>query len=71
VPYYPLHGDSDAVAEVAERRGATPNQVKLAWVLARSSVVAPIPGTRSIDHLKENLDALDLELSAEDLEALR
>jgi pyridoxine 4-dehydrogenase len=71
VPFYPLHGDSDAVAEVAERHGATPNQVRLAWLLARSPNVAPIPGTRSIEHLKENLEALDLELNAEDLEALR
>jgi pyridoxine 4-dehydrogenase len=71
VPFYPLHGDSHAVAEVAARHGATANQVKLAWLLARSPNVAPIPGTRSIDHLKENLAALDLELTAEDLEALR
>jgi pyridoxine 4-dehydrogenase len=71
VPFYPLYGGSDAVAEVAERQGATANQVKLAWLLARSPNVAPIPGTPSIDHLKENLEALDLELSAEDLKALR
>ena len=70
VPYYPLRGDSGAVSEVANRRGATANQVKLAWLLGRSPVVAPIPGTRSIDHLKENLAALDLELTAEDVEAL-
>jgi aryl-alcohol dehydrogenase-like predicted oxidoreductase len=70
VPYYPLYGGSGAVSEVADRRGATVNQVKLAWLLGRSPVVAPIPGTRSIDHLKENLAALDLELTAEDVEAL-
>ena len=71
VPFFPLHGDSVAVMEVAERHGATANQVKLAWLLVRSPTVAPIPGTLSIDHLEENLAALDLELSAEDLEALR
>jgi aryl-alcohol dehydrogenase-like predicted oxidoreductase len=71
VPFYPLHGDFTAVAEVAERHGATANQVKLAWLLRRSPAVAPIPGTLSLDHLEENLAALDLELSAEDLEALR
>jgi pyridoxine 4-dehydrogenase len=71
VPFYPLHGDYAAVVEVAERHGATANQLKLAWLLRRSPTVAPIPGTLSIDHLKENLAALDLELSAEDLEALR
>jgi pyridoxine 4-dehydrogenase len=70
VPYYPLRGGSGAVSEVADRRGATANQVKLAWLLARSPIVAPIPGTRSIDHLRENLAALDLELTAEDLEIL-
>ena len=70
VPYYPLRGESAAVSEVAKRREATAEQVKLAWILSRSTVVAPIPGTRAIDHLKENLAALDLELSAEDLEVL-
>jgi aryl-alcohol dehydrogenase-like predicted oxidoreductase len=71
VPFFPLRGGSDAVAEVAKRHGATATQVKLAWLLARSPNVAPIPGTLSVDHLKENLEALDLELSHEDLEALR
>jgi pyridoxine 4-dehydrogenase len=71
VPFFPLRRDSAAVVEVADRHGATPNQVKLAWLLARSPCVAPIPGTLSIDHLEENLAALDLELSADDLEALR
>ncbi|HXE99670.1 MAG TPA: aldo/keto reductase [Solirubrobacterales bacterium] len=70
VSFFPLRADSGAVAEVAERHGATANQVKLAWLLSRSPNVAPIPGTRSIEHLKENLEALDLELSDEDLQAL-
>jgi aryl-alcohol dehydrogenase-like predicted oxidoreductase len=70
VPFYPLHGDSSAVVEVAERHGVAENQVKLACLLARSPSVAPIPGTLSIDHLRENLAARDLELSAEDLVAL-
>lgn len=70
VPFYPLHGDSGAVAEVAGRHRATANQVKLAWLLARSPNVAPIPGTLSPEHLRENLAALDLELTGEDLEAL-
>jgi aryl-alcohol dehydrogenase-like predicted oxidoreductase len=70
VPFYPLNGDSEAVDDIAERHDATPNQVKLAWLLARSSNVAPIPGTLSLDHLKENIEALELELTAEDLEAL-
>ena len=71
VPFFPLAGGDDrAVDEVAERHGATPNQVKLAWLLQRSPCVAPIPGTLSIGHLRENLAALDLELSTEDLSSL-
>ena len=70
VPYFPLHGDTRAVANVAERLGATGSQVQLAWLLSRAPVVAPIPGTLSLEHLKENLAALDLELSDEDREEL-
>lgn len=71
VPFYPLKGgDTPGVAEVAERHGATPSAVKLAWLLQRSPVIVPIPGTLSIAHLRENLAALDLELGDEDLAAL-
>lgn len=63
VPYYPLRGDgAPGVARAAERLGVTENTVKLAWLLRRSSAVAPIPGTLSIEHLRENLAALELEL---------
>jgi pyridoxine 4-dehydrogenase len=63
VPYYPLRGDGGpGVAAVAERLGVTRNTVKLAWLLRRSPVVLPIPGTLSIEHLRENLAALELEL---------
>ena len=72
VPYYPLHGaDGRAVAEIAERHGATPAQVALAWLLARSPATVPIPGTLSLEHLKENLAALELVLSGDELDALR
>jgi pyridoxine 4-dehydrogenase len=72
VPYYPLHGEgSPALAKIAERHGATPNQIKLAWLLRRSVLMAPIPGTLALDHLNENLDALDIELSDEEFEELR
>ena len=72
VPFFPLHGlDSLPVAEIAARRGATPQQIALAWLLARSPVMLPIPGTLSLDHVKENLAALDLELSDDELDALR
>ncbi len=62
VPYYPLRGGAPDVVAVAERRGVTENAVKLAWLLRRSPVVLPIPGTLSIDHLRENLAALELDL---------
>ncbi len=71
VPFFPLRGSKrGAVADLAKRHGATPTQIKLAWLLRRSPIVAPIPGTLSLDHLKENLAALELELSDEDFESL-
>jgi aryl-alcohol dehydrogenase-like predicted oxidoreductase len=71
VPYYPLAGgDSAALLAVAERHGASPSQVKLAWLLARSPFVLPIPGTRSIEHLRENLAAAELELDPAEIEAV-
>jgi aryl-alcohol dehydrogenase-like predicted oxidoreductase len=71
VPYYPLRGDGPpALTEIAARHDATPSQIKLAWLLRRSPVVAPIPGTLSLDHLNENLAALDIELSDEEFETL-
>jgi aryl-alcohol dehydrogenase-like predicted oxidoreductase len=70
VPFYPLRGESDAIDELASRVNATPNQVKLAWLLARSPVMAPIPGTTSIEHLRENLEALSLELPSDELAAV-
>jgi pyridoxine 4-dehydrogenase len=67
VPYYPLRGGTGApLAEIASRYDATPEQITLAWLLKRSPVIAPIPGTLSIEHLKMNLAALDLELSDDD-----
>src|SRR3954447_19863760 len=72
VPFFPLHGlDASPVAEIAARHGATPEQVALAWLLARSPAMLPIPGTLSLDHLKQNLAALDLQLSEDEVEALR
>jgi len=63
VPYYPLRGEGGpGVAAAAERLGVTENAVKLAWLLRRSPVVLPIPGTLSIEHLRENLAALELDL---------
>src|SRR5919204_2756120 len=71
VPYYPLHGaDGPALTEIAERHGATAAQIALAWLLGRSSAMVPIPGTLSLEHLKENLGALEIELADDELEAL-
>ena len=71
VAYFPLRGDGRALHEIAERRGATRAQIALAWLLRRSPAVLPIPGTLSLEHLKENLAALGIELSEADLDALR
>jgi pyridoxine 4-dehydrogenase len=70
VPYFPLRDDTAAVSEVAARHGVAANAVKLAWLLQRSPTTVPIPGTLSLEHLRENLDALQLELTAEDLDQL-
>jgi len=59
------------VAEIAARHGATPQQVALAWLLARSPAMLPIPGTLSLEHLEQNLAALELQLSEDELDALR
>jgi hypothetical protein len=58
------------LAEIAERHGATTSQVALAWLLQRSPVMHPIPGTLSLEHLRENLAAEKLELSEDELAAL-
>ena len=63
VPYFPLRGDGGpGVAAAAGRLGVSEDAVKLASLLRRSPVVLPIPGTLSIDHLRENLAAVELEL---------
>ena len=72
IPWYPLEAGSLArsggpLDRVAEAHGATPAQVALAWLLARSPVILPIPGTSSVDHLEENVAAARLSLSDEEL----
>jgi pyridoxine 4-dehydrogenase len=72
VPFFPLRGEgSPALAEIAERHGATAVQITLAWLLKRSPVMFPIPGTLSLEHLKENVAALQIELTEGEFEALR
>jgi aryl-alcohol dehydrogenase-like predicted oxidoreductase len=71
VPYFPLRGTGGgALTEIAERRGATQAQVALAWLLKRSPAILPIPGSLSIEHVKENLAAPDLKLSDAEFDAL-
>ena len=74
VPFFPLGGisplQSATLSNVAERLGATPMQVALAWLLRRSSNILLIPGTSSVAHLRENLATAQLELSAADMEEL-
>jgi pyridoxine 4-dehydrogenase len=70
VPYYPLKGGGPALAEVAESHDASPEQIALAWLLRRSPVMLPIPGTLSIEHLHENLGALAIELADDEFDAL-
>jgi pyridoxine 4-dehydrogenase len=72
VPFFPLRGDGGpALTEIAERHGATTRQITLAWLLRRSPAMLPIPGTLSLDHVKENLAALEIELTDAEFEALR
>src|SRR5262245_56959343 len=72
VPYFPLRFEADgSLSEIAERHHATHEQIALAWLVKRSPTMLPIPGTLSLDHLKENLAALEIELSEADFQALR
>ncbi len=74
IPWYPLQagkaGGPAAVEEVAKRYGATPWQVALAWLLHRSPVMLPIPGTSRRDHLEENVRAASVTLSDADFARL-
>jgi pyridoxine 4-dehydrogenase len=78
VPFFPLGGftplQSDGLNAIAAQVGATPMQVALAWLLARSPNILLIPGTSSLAHLRENLDAAKVELNEQtmhQLDALR
>jgi aryl-alcohol dehydrogenase-like predicted oxidoreductase len=57
----------DLLASIAQRKGATPGQIALAWLLAQKPWIVPIPGTRKLHRLEENLAAADVELSADEL----
>ena len=75
IPWFPLAAGDLAkpggpVAEAAERHGATAGQVALAWLLHRSPVMLPIPGTGSVEHLEENVAAAGLQLGEDELAAI-
>jgi len=69
VPFFPLGGftplQSSKLDEAAAKLQATPMQVALAWLLQRSANILLIPGTSSVEHLRENLNAVTLRLSPE------
>jgi pyridoxine 4-dehydrogenase len=72
IPWFPLATGRLAEAggpldRIARDRDATPGQIALAWLLARSPVMLPIPGTSSIEHLEENVAAREIELSREEV----
>lgn len=75
IPWFPLAtgdlaGGGSKLAAIAERKQASPSQLALAWLLATSPVVLPIPGTSSVDHLEDNIAAAGIELSENDIDAL-
>ncbi len=75
IPWYPLAaGDlaksGSLLDQIAKRHGAAPSQIALAWILKRSPVMLPIPGTSKVAHLEENVAAVDIVLSEEEFAAL-
>lgn len=75
IPWFPLASGNlaakeDALQEVADAHDATQYQVALAWLLERSPVVLPIPGTGSVEHLEQNVAAAGIDLTDEDMERL-
>ena len=72
LPWAPIQqtDTNTAVADAARRHDATPHQIVIAWLLARSPAILPIPGTGSPDHLEENVAAADIELSLAEVAAI-
>jgi len=75
IPWFPLAAGNLArpgslMDEIAKRTGAAPSQVALAWVLKRSPVMLPIPGTSKVKHLEENMAAVTIKLSDEEFKSL-
>jgi pyridoxine 4-dehydrogenase len=75
IPWYPLAAgrlaeSGSILDDITKAHGATPSQIALAWVLERSPVMLPIPGTSKVAHLEENVAAVDIPLSDAELDAL-
>jgi pyridoxine 4-dehydrogenase len=75
IPWFPLATGKLArprgpLDRIAQQHDATPGQIALAWLLARSPVMLPIPGTSSVEHLEENVAATQIELSPEEVEEI-
>lgn len=72
LPWAPIQqtAGNQVVADVARRHGASAHQIVLAWLLARSPVILPIPGTGSPEHVEENIAAADIELSPAEINAI-
>jgi aryl-alcohol dehydrogenase-like predicted oxidoreductase len=74
IPWFPLAAGrvaGDVLNEIAQAHQASPKQVALAWLLRRTPVVLPIPGTSSVEHLEENVAAASVQLTQEEYERLR
>lgn len=75
IPWFPLatgklSQPGGPLAEISQRSGHSPSQLAIAWLLKRSPVMLPIPGTSSVSHLEENIAAAEIDLSQADFEAL-
>jgi pyridoxine 4-dehydrogenase len=74
IPWFPLAAGrvaGDVLNEIAQALQVSPKQVALAWLLRRSPIVLPIPGTSSVEHLEENVAAASVQLTQEEYERLR
>jgi len=75
IPWFPLatgklSGEGSPLAELATAHGSTPSQLALAWLLRRSPVITPIPGTSSVAHVEDNIAAAGIELTDDEFAAL-
>ena len=74
IPWFPLATGKltkgDLLSSIAKKYQASPAQIALAWLLKRSKVILPIPGTKSVEHALQNIAAAKIKLSNEDFKAL-